>query len=119
MAFLGLVPSERSTGETRPQGGITKTGNSRARKALIEAAWTYRHPAGIGRHHQDRQAHLPEQIRDIAWKAQVRLCARYRQLRARGKLKTVATTAVAREIAAFLWDIARHVGPVPTRVAVT
>ena len=114
MAFLGLVPSERSTGETRRQGGITKTGNSRARKALIEAAWTYRHPARIGRDHQARQAHLPEQIRDIAWKAQVRLCARYRQLMARGKLKTVATTAVAREIAAFLWDIARHVEPTPT-----
>ena len=54
MAFLGLVPSERSTGETRRQGGITKTGNSHVRKALIEAAWTYRHPAGVGRHHQDR-----------------------------------------------------------------
>ena len=119
MAFLGLVPSERSTGETRRQGGITKTGNSRARKALIEAAWTYRHPAGIGPAHQDRQAHLPEQIREIAWKAQVRLCARYRKLMARGKLKTVATTAVAREIAAFLWDIARHVDPAPTTAAVT
>jgi transposase len=119
MAFLGLVPSERSTGETRRQGGITKTGNSRARKALIEAAWTYRHPAGIGRDHQDRQAQLPEQIRDIAWKAQVRLCARYRKLMARGKLKTVAVTAVAREIAAFLWDIARHVEPAPMTIAVT
>ena len=119
MAFLGLVPSERSTGETRRLGGITKTGNSRARKALIEAAWTYRHPAGIGRHHQDRQAHLPEQIRETAWKAQVRLCARYRRLTARGKLKTVAVTAVAREIAAFLWDISHHVAPAPTTAAAT
>jgi transposase len=85
MAFLGLVPSERSTGETRCQGGITKTGNSRARKALIEAAWTYRHPAGIGVGHQLRQAGLSQQVRDIAWKAQVRLCTRYRRLMARGQ----------------------------------
>jgi transposase len=113
MAFLGLVPSERSTGERRRQGGITKTGNSRARKALIEAAWTYRHPAGIGDHHQRRQTHLPQRVRDIAWKAQVRLCARYRRLMARGKQKTVVTTAVAREIVGFLWDIAHHVEPAP------
>lgn len=112
MAFLGLVPSERSTGETRRQGGITKTGNIRARKALIEAAWTYRHPAGIGDAHQRRQTQLPQQVRDIAWKAQVRLCARYRRLMAKGKRTTVATTAIAREIAAFLWDIANHVEPV-------
>jgi transposase len=117
MAFLGLVPSERSTGETRRQGGITKTGNVRARKVLVEAAWTYRHPAGIGDAHQRRQALLPQQVRDIAWKAQVRLCARYRRLTARGKRATVATTAIAREIAAFLWDIARHVGPAPATVS--
>jgi transposase len=119
MAFLGLVPSERSTGETRRQGRITKAGSSRARKALIEAAWTYRHSAGIGPAHQDRQAHLPEQNREIAWKAQLQLCARYRKLMARGKLMTVAIIAVAREIAAFLWDIARHVEPAPITVAVT
>jgi len=117
MAFLGLVPSEHSTGETRRQGGITKTGNTRARTALIEAAWTYRYPAGIGDVHQRRQAHLPQQIRDIAWKAQTRLCARYRRLMARGKQKTVVTTAVAREIAAFLWDIARHIEPAEMRAA--
>jgi transposase len=113
MAFLGLVPSERSTGETRRQGGITKTGNIRARRALIEAAWTYRHPAGIGDAHQRRQTQLPQKIRDIAWKAQVRLCARYRRFMAKGKRTTVATTAIAREIAAFLWDIAHHVEPAP------
>lgn len=111
MAFLGLVPSERSTGDTRKQGGITKTGNIRARKALIEAAWTYRHAARIGEIHQVRLAQLPEQIREIAWKAQARLCARYRQLTAKGKKPTVAITAIAREIAAFLWAIARHVEP--------
>jgi len=117
MAFLGLVPSERSTGETRLQGGITRTGNIRARKALVEAAWTYRHPAGIGDAHQRRQAQLPQQIRDIAWKAQARLCARYRRLVAKGKRTTVATTAIAREIAAFLWDIARHLEPAQMKAA--
>jgi transposase len=112
MAFLGLVPSERSTGETRRQGGITKTGNVRARRILAEAAWTYRYPAGIGDAHQRRQTELPQEVRNIAWKAQVRLCARYRRLMARGKRKTVATTAIARELAAFMWDIAAHVDPV-------
>ena len=113
MAFLGLVPSERSTGDTRRRGGITKAGNSSARKALIEAAWTYRHAAGLGRHHQDRQQGLPQQVRDIAWKAQTRLCARYRRLMAKGKRNTVVVAAIAREIAAFLWAIARHVEPMP------
>lgn len=102
MAFLGLVPSERSTGETRKQGGITKAGNTRARKALIEAAWTYRHSAGIGVVHEQRLTDIPEPIRDIAWKAQTRLCARYRRLMAKGKKKAVVTVAIAREIAAFL-----------------
>lgn len=111
MAFLGLVPSERSTGETRRQGGITKTGNSSARKALVEAAWTYRHSAGVGTTHQRRQQRLPQQVRDIAWKAQSRLCARYRRLVAKGKRNAVAITAIAREIAAFLWAIAREVEP--------
>jgi len=113
------VPSERSTGDTRKQGGITKTGNIRARKALIEAAWTYRHPAGIGEIHQARLAQLPEQIREIAWKAQARLCARYRRLTAKGKKPTVAITAIAREIAAFLWAIACHVEPSPAQPART
>jgi transposase len=116
MAFLGLVPSERSTGDTRRQGGITKTGNSSARKALVEAAWTYRHSAGIGDKHQRRQRGLPPQVRDIAWKAQSRLCARYRRLLARGKRNTIVVAAIAREIAAFLWAIARHVEPAPVPV---
>lgn len=115
MAFLGLVPSERSTGDTRRQGGITKAGNIRARKALIEAAWTYRHSAGIGKEQQRRQAELPEQIRAIAWKAQARLCARYRKLVAKGKKPTVVITAIAREMAAFLWAIAAHVEPAPAK----
>jgi transposase len=111
MAFLGLVPSERSTGDVQRRGGITKTGNTRARKALIEAAWTYRHAAGMGDHHQRRQAKLPQQVREIAWKAQTRLCARYRRLAAKGKRLTVVVAAIARELAAFLWAIAKHVPP--------
>jgi transposase len=114
MAFLGLVPSERSTGDARHRGGITKTGNIRARKALIEAAWTYRHAAGIGDKHQRRQARLPQQVRVIAWKAQTRLCARYRRLAAKGKLLTVTVTAIAREMVGFLWAIAQHVEPATT-----
>ena len=113
MAFLGLVPSERSTGETKRQGGITKAGNVSARKALVEAAWTYRHSAGVGVQHQQRQRGLPEHVREIAWKAQTRLCARYRRLMAKGKRKTVVVIAIAREIAAFLWAIARHIDPLP------
>jgi len=113
MAFLGLVPSERSTGETRRQGGITKAGNSSARKALVEAAWTYRHSAGVGVAHHQRQAELPPQVREIAWKAQTRLCARYRRLMAKGKRNTVVVVAIAREIAAFLWAISHHIAPLP------
>jgi transposase len=117
MAFLGLVPSERSTGETKRQGGITKAGNASARKALVEAAWTYRHSAGLGKAHQERQQGLPQQVRDIAWKAQTRLCARYRRLTAKGKRNTVVVTAIAREIAAFLWAIARQIEPAPLQPA--
>jgi transposase len=113
MAFLGLVPSERSTGQTKRQGGITKAGNISARKALVEAAWTYRHSAGVGVRHHQRQHALPEQVRAIAWKAQARLCGRYRRLMAKGKRNTVVIVAIARELAAFLWAIAHHVEPLP------
>jgi transposase len=117
MAFLGLVPSERSRGETRRQDGITKAGNSSARKALVEAAWTYRHSAGMGVQHQQRQADLPPQVREIAWKAQTRLCGRYRRLIGKGKRNTVVIVAIARELAAFLWAIARHIAPLPQMAA--
>ncbi len=117
MAFPGLVPSERSTGETKRQGGITKAGNVSARKALVEAAWTYRHSAGAGKDHQQRQQSLSQQVRDIAWKAQTRLCARFRRLAAKGKRNTVVVVAIARETAAFLWAIARHVEPAPLQAA--
>ena len=111
MAYLGLVPSESSTGEQVRRGGITKAGNSRARRVLIEGAWTYRFPARKSRLLQERQAGLPKAVCDIAWKAQLRLCGRYRKLMARGKQKAVVTTAIAREMAAFLWAIGREVEP--------
>jgi transposase len=113
MAYLGLVPSESSTGERVRRGGITKAGNGRARRVLIEGAWTYRFPARMSRLLQERQEGLPKAVREIAWKAQVRLCGRYRRLMARGKRQTVAAAAVAREMAAFLWAIGRQVEPLP------
>lgn len=109
MAYLGLTPSEYSSGEKRRQGGITKTGNGHARKVIIEGAWAYRFPAKISPDMRKRQEHLPKTIQDIAWKAQVRLCRRFRQLVTRGKNSNVAVTAVARELAAFIWAIAREV----------
>src|ERR1700722_15066885 len=109
MAYLGLVPSEHSSGATRRQGGITKAGNSAARRMLIEAAWSYRFPARISREQLLRQKGLAKPIRDTAWKAQERLCRRYRKLSRAGKSPTVVTTAIARELAAFAWAIAKHV----------
>src|SRR5918997_2752081 len=111
MAYLGLVPSESSTGERVRRGSITKAGNTRVRRVLIEGAWTYRFPARMSRLLQERQEKLPQIVRAIAWKAQVRLCARYRRLMAAGKRQTVVTTAIAREMAAFLWAIGHEVTP--------
>ena len=109
MAYLGLVPSEHSSGATRRQGGITKAGNGAARRMLIEAAWSYRFPARISREQLLRQEALAKPIRDTAWKAQERLCRRYRRLARAGKSPTVVTTAIARELAGFAWAIAKHV----------
>lgn len=111
MAYVGLVPSEHSSGNTRRQGGITKAGNGMARRMLIEAAWSYRFPARISREQLSRQEHLAKPIRDIAWKAQERLCRRYRRMVHGGKLTTVITTAIARELAGFVWAIAQQVPP--------
>jgi transposase len=112
MAYLGLVPSEHSSGSSTRRGGITKAGNSLARRVLIEGAWTYRMPARVSRKIHDRLEPLSEAIRDVAWNAQVRLCARYRRLSAAGKPKVVITTAIAREMVGFIWAIARVAQPV-------
>jgi transposase len=109
MAYLGLVPSEHSSGASVRRGGITKAGNGAARRLLIEAAWSYRFPARISRELLLRQEHQPKPIRDIAWKGQVRLCARYRKLARTGKPANVVTTAIARELTGFVWAIARQV----------
>ena len=108
-AFVGLIPSEYSSGASRRQGGITKAVNGRARRALVEAAWAYRHPAKVSAHIQTRIDALPRALQDIGWKAQLRLCKRFRRLVARGKHPNVAITAIARELLAFMWAIAREV----------
>jgi len=109
MAYLGLHPSEHSTGERRRLGGITKTGNTHARRALVEGAWAYRFPARVSKQIQARQEKLPEAVRDIAWRAQVRLCKRFQKMISRGKNANIVVTAIARELAAFMWAIAKQV----------
>ncbi|MGZ5852495.1 MAG: IS110 family transposase, partial [Hyphomicrobium sp.] len=96
---------------TRRLTGITKAGSVIARRLLVEAAWAYRMPAKIGQAMHQRQEKLPTQIRDIAWKAQVRLCARYRKMLARRKKAPVVITAIARELVGFIWAIAHVVTP--------
>lgn len=105
MGYLGLVPSESSTGDKTRRGGITKAGNGRARRILVEAAWAYRYPARVSREKQPSVAAAPRRVREIAWKAQTRLCGRFRSLVRKGKLPTVAVTAIARELSAFIWAI--------------
>jgi len=109
MGYLGLVPSESSTGDRVNRGGITKAGNGRARRLLVEAAWAYRHPARVGRVKQAKVAAAPRRVREIAWKAQTRLCRRFRLLERKGKRRPVVATAIARELAAFIWAINREV----------
>jgi transposase len=106
MAYLGLVPSEHSTGRKRHMGAITKAGDIHARTLLIEAAHSYRFPARIARHKLAAVDAVSEAVRGIAWKAQTRLCQRYRHMMARGKLRQVVVTAIARELAGFVWSIA-------------
>ena len=94
MGYLGLVPGERSTGETVRRGAITKAGNGRVRHMLVESAWTYRHPPTVGAKKLYRLEAAPPKVREIAWKAQSRLTARYRLLAGRGKRTTVVCTAM-------------------------
>jgi transposase len=112
MAYLGLVPSEHSTGLSIKKGSITKTGNSHARKVLVEAAWAYRMQARVGRALSKRQEGVPTRVCQIAWKAQLRLCARFRRLGAKGKNKQKVVIAIARELSAFLWAMSKQVQPV-------
>ena len=109
MGYLGLVPSENSTGDKIKRGSITKAGNRRARRMLVECSWSYQHPPRVGQEKQEKVAAAPRAVREIAWKAQCRLHGRYRALVRRGKLKTVAITAVARELAGFIWAVSREI----------
>ena len=120
MGFLGLVPSEHSSGSRRRQGAITKTGNGHVRRVLVEAAWSYRHPARKTAHLRRKAAAAPEAVQAMAWAAQKRLCARYRHLIRAGKVRNQATTAVARELAGFIWAIACEIDGRPhgTRAAI-
>jgi transposase len=109
MKYLGVVPSEYSSGPSKIRGGITKTGNGHVRRVLVEAAWTYRFPARKTAHLQRRAKRTPEKIQEIAWNAQKRLCGRYKKLMDKGKLKVQVTTAIARELAGFIWAIGQAV----------
>ncbi len=108
MGYLGLVPSEHSSGETRHQGRITRAGNGYARRILVEAAWAYRFRAHKSRAIRARSRGVSEEVQRIAWRAQERLCARYRKLTARGKNKNRTVIAIARELAGFVWAIGRQ-----------
>lgn len=109
MAYVGLVPSEHSSGKSRRQGGITRCGNGHARRALVEAAWAYQFVPRMTKAIKGRQRGLPEAVCAIAWKAQGRLHRRYQRLLSRGKRPQQAVTAVARELLGFVWAIAREV----------
>ncbi len=119
-AYIGLVPSEHSSGPKRRLGAVTKAGDVHARTLLAEAAHSYRFPARIARHKLTAVDAVPEAVRVIAWKAQTRLCQRYRHMMAKGKPEQVAVTAIARELAGFVWAIACIVpDPPATSSAVT
>ena len=105
MAYLGLVPGEHSSGKSIRPGGITKAGNVRIRALLFEAAWCYRSPPKVGQWCWTHRPEVAQAIKDIAWKAQLRLHGRYRTLIGRGKRSQVAVTAVARELLGFIWAI--------------
>tara|TARA_R110002072_G_scaffold241027_8_gene399688 strand:- start:41539 stop:42645 length:1107 start_codon:yes stop_codon:yes gene_type:complete len=109
MAYLGLVPSEHSTGDGKRRGGITKTGNKHVRRLLVEAAWSYRHPPKKSYAITKRWEGVAPEVTSIAWKAQNRLHRRYRRLLGRGKSKQVVITALARELAGFVWAIGKQI----------
>jgi transposase len=109
MKFLGLIPSDYTSGERRQQGASTTAGHTHARRALVEGAWASRDPAKVSRHLQLRREPPPKMIQDISWKAQVRLCTRDRRLITRGKHANVVTVAMARELVGCMWAVAHQV----------
>ncbi len=117
MSYSGLVSSEYSSGNRIQRGGITKTGNGHLRRVLVEAAWAYQHKPWVGGFLLKRQQGLDQKIKDIAWKAQWRLCTRYKKLAAHGKNKPQIVTAIARELLGFAWAIAAETEIQPQRQA--
>ena len=111
MAYLGLVPGEHSSGGRRRQGSITLTGNRYARRTLVESAWSYRFPARQTAHLKRKSAAASAQAKAIGWRAQKRLCGRYRTLTQAGKNTKLVCVAIARELVGFVWDIVRHEMP--------
>ena len=109
MAYAGVVPSEYSSASEVRRSSITKSGNSHLRRILIECAWSYRYKAHMSEAIRKRQEGQPVFARLIAWKAQVRLCQKYRNLVSKGKSGSIAVTAVARELLGFIWAVAREV----------
>lgn len=109
MSYVGLTPSEHSSGGKRRQGSITKCGNSRARRLLVEGAHSYRYAANVSTDMQKRQESLSKEVIDIAWKAQLRLCRRFQYLSKRSKPQNVIKVAIAREMLAYIWEIAKEV----------
>jgi transposase len=105
MGYSGAVPSEDSSGKRKRRGSITKTGNAHLRRIAVEAAWSYRHRPAIGPRLRKRQEGVAEPIKEIAWKAQVRLSKRYARLAAAGKDQRKIITAVGRELLGFIWAI--------------
>jgi transposase len=108
VGYVGIVPREHSSGESRRQGAITRTGNGHVRRLLVEAAWHYRHPPRISAKLRARSRDVSDEVRRVAWKAQERLCYRFRKLSGRGLNRNKVVVAVARELAAFVWAIARE-----------
>jgi len=118
MAYAGLVPREYSSGSRRRQGGITKTGNAHLRRAVVEAAWSYRYPPAVKRAMRQRVEGQDASVQAVAWKAQERLHRKLRRLVGRGKRRSVAVTAVGRELLGFAWAIACQVEGSPRRAQV-
>lgn len=112
MAYLGLIPSENSSGSSVRRGRIAKTGNSNVRRLLVESAWAYRLKPRKTPPLLKRQQDFPDVVTELSWKAQLRLCGRYQRLCAKGKCKQKVVASIARELAGFIWAVGRNVDPV-------
>ncbi len=108
-AYFGLVPSEHSSGSATKRGGISSAGNREVRRILIQCAWCYRFPPRVTKKREEKVSFADKQVRDVAWRAQLRLCRRYRRMIAGGKKAPVACTAVARELTTFIWEMGQVV----------